>query len=547
MAVMNDRTTTGTRMLLAAVTMTYGASAVGASDRYFRIDVIDEQTGRGVPMVELSTTTGERYFTDSNGLVALDAPELMGREVWLHIASHGYTYPADGFGFRGVKLTPKAGERATLKIKRLNVAERLYRLTGAGIYRDAVLLGERPPIEAPLLNAEVAGQDSVLAAVYKEKIFWVWGDTARLRYPLGHFATAGATSELPGRGGLDPAVGVNYRYFTDDGGFSKGLVPLDRPGLVWTDGLLSINDAQGNERLFAHYVRMKNISTLEETGYVAFNDEKERFEVVKQLNVDTPLMAGSHPFHVNVNGEEYLYFPGVYPRPEAYAHIRVKANWESLLDPKQYEGFTCLRRGSRYDRDDPPLEFDDAGKLVWAWKRNTPSLNRMQLGELIEAGRIKRDECPVRFVDTDSGEPLAMNGGSIAWNEYRKRWVLITVNALPDRIEGGGGALFDAPGGDVYFAEANAPEGPWVYAKKIATHRAPDDNYDFYNPVHHGFFDQEGGRIIYFEGTLSTYFSKNRRAVPRYSYNQLMYRLDLSDPRLKLPAPPRGLSDVRPH
>jgi hypothetical protein len=150
----------------------------------------------------------------------------------------------------------------------------------------------------------------------------------------------------------------------------------------------------------------------------------------------------------------------------------------------------------------------------------------------------------VRLVDVDTGEPLTVNGGSIAWNAYRRRWILITVNALPDRIEGGGGALFDAPGGEVYFAEANAPEGPWVNAKKVATHSALGDKYDFYNPVHHPFFDQDGGRIIYFEGTLSTYFSKNRRGIPRYGYNQLMYRLDLADPRLKLPTPLPGMTEA---
>jgi hypothetical protein len=290
---------------------------------------------------------------------------------------------------------------------------------------------------------------------------------------------------------------------------------------------------------------MKDIITQEESGFMVFNDQTQQFDVVKQLDLDTPLVAGSHPFRANVGGEEYLYFSGAYPRPEAYAHVRVKANWKSLLDPAQYEGFTCLRAGSRYDKDDPPLERNDAGELVWAWKRNTPSLNRMQLHDLIESGKIESRESPVRFVDVDSGDPLALNGGSVAWNEYRRRWILIAVNALPDRIAGGGGALFDAPGGDVYFAEANAPEGPWVNAKRIATHCAPDDNYDFYNPVHHPFFDQDGGRTIYFEGTLSTYFSKNRRAAPRYSYNQLMYRLDLADSRLKLPAPPPGLSDVK--
>src|SRR4051812_50211584 len=52
-----------------------------ASDpgRYFAIEVVDEQTGRGVPMVELQTTYGGRYYTDSAGLIAFDEPGLMGR------------------------------------------------------------------------------------------------------------------------------------------------------------------------------------------------------------------------------------------------------------------------------------------------------------------------------------------------------------------------------------------------------------------------------------------------------------------------------------
>src|SRR5262249_10991329 len=38
-----------------------------------------------------------------------------------------------------------------------------------------------------------------------------------------------------------------------------------------------------------------------------------------------------------------------------------------------------------------------------------------------------------------------------------------------------------------------------------------------------------------FEGTYSHTFSGNQNPTPRYDYNQLMYRLDLADPRLALP------------
>ena len=87
--------------------------------------------------------------------------------------------------------------------------------------------------------------------------------------------------------------------------------------------------------------------------------------------------------------------------------------------------------------------------------------------------------------------------------------------------------------GEVWYAEADTPLGPWVYARKVVTH----DDYSFYNPKHHAMFDQEGGKIIYFEGTYTTTFSGSKDPTPRYDYNQIMYQLDLSDPRLALPVP----------
>ncbi|MEZ6059256.1 MAG: hypothetical protein R3C19_02730 [Planctomycetaceae bacterium] len=57
----------------------------------------------------------------------------MNQQVFFHVASHGYEFPADGFGYHGTRVKTVPGGSATLKIKRTNVAERLYRVTGAGI------------------------------------------------------------------------------------------------------------------------------------------------------------------------------------------------------------------------------------------------------------------------------------------------------------------------------------------------------------------------------------------------------------------------------
>src|SRR5262249_10018681 len=137
------------------------------SSDYFAIQVVDDKTDRGVPMVELQTTSGVRFYTDSNGWIALAEPGFLNQKVWFSIEAHGYEFPVDGFGCRGVSLETKPGGTAQLKIKRINIAERLYRITGQGIYRDTELLGRKPPIAEPMLNAQVTGQDGILTATYR--------------------------------------------------------------------------------------------------------------------------------------------------------------------------------------------------------------------------------------------------------------------------------------------------------------------------------------------------------------------------------------------
>src|SRR5579863_3594426 len=179
----------------------------------FRITVVDAETGRGVPLVELTTTNQLRYVTDSNGIVAFNEPGLMDQKVFFHVSSHGYEFPKDGFGYRGTTLDVRPGGSARLELKRLNIAERLYRVTGEGIYRDSLLTGAAAPIEKPLLNAQVFGSDSIVSAIFRGRLYWFWGDTLRPSYPLGNFHASGATSRLPRDGGLDPAAGVNLSYF----------------------------------------------------------------------------------------------------------------------------------------------------------------------------------------------------------------------------------------------------------------------------------------------------------------------------------------------
>jgi hypothetical protein len=83
--------------------------------------------------------------------------------------------------------------------------------------------------------------------------------------------------------------------------------------------------------------------------------------------------------------------------------------------------------------------------------------------------------------------------------------------------------------GEVWYSEAKQPTGPFATAVKIVTH----DKQSFYNVCHHDFLDRDGGRFLHLEGTYTHDFSGNPERTPRYNYNQVLYRLDLADPRLK--------------
>lgn len=143
--------------------------------------------------------------------------------------------------------------------------------------------------------------------------------------------------------------------------------------------------------------------------------------------------------------------------------------------------------------------------------------------KLIEKRQLKPEEAHFSLADTDSGKRIRMHRGSVRWNEHRQRWIMLAGQI------GGTSNL-----GEIYYAEAESPTGPWRKAKKIVTH----DTYSFYNPVHHPFFDQEGGRWIFFEGTYTHEFSGNKSPTPRYDYNQVMYRLDVDRASKSLAQPP---------
>ncbi|MHC4726988.1 MAG: hypothetical protein ACYS17_07115, partial [Planctomycetota bacterium] len=495
------------------------SSSESSTCNFFKIQVVDRQTGRGVPLVELRTTNDIRYFTDSNGIVAFYEPGLMDRDVFFFVESHGYEFPKDGFGYRGVRLKTNRGDGAVIKIKRINIAERLYRVTGQGIYRDSILTGHPVPLQNPVLNDQVTGQDSVYACVYRDRLFWLWGDTNRPSYPLGHFGTAGAVSNLPERGGLDPAIGVDLEYYVGENGFSRPICPFKERGMIWLDGLLTVKDNQGWQRMVAKFARMKSLGEAYERGLVVFNDTSQSFEPIVRSSADfLPYSDSGHAFRVSVDGEEYYYFGVQFPLT---VRMRVRAKWEDIIDPNRYEVLTSLGQKISDDGDSQRLDLaQDKNPYRWVHAEELVNGETITKVSLIKA--LKEEKKDVHLYDIESGNKIIPHGGSVYFNNYRNRWIMITVQQF-------GESSFL---GEVWYAEADTPIGPWAYARKIVTH----NKYSFYNPKQHPYFAKDSGRVVFFEGTFTHTFSGSaENATPRYDYNQIMYRLNLDDSRLTLP------------
>jgi hypothetical protein len=236
-----------------------------------------------------------------------------------------------------------------------------------------------------------------------------------------------------------------------------------------------------------------------------------------------PAYPGGQPTIVDDPDGRLIYFSLDLP------NLRVRADVASYLDLSQYEAFTPLRPGSTAKK--PELERDAEGRVVLGWKRNAPTLLSSAQDRLLRNGSLKREEATVIFRDVETGRTIHPHTSSLMWNPGRQAWSLIVLEV--------GGKSSNL--GEVWYAEADRPEGPWLYARKVVTH----ERYSFYNPRLHPYFAKDNGRILYFEATYTQTFSGNQDQTPRYDYNQIMYKLDLNDPRLNLPRPVVGFGPDR--
>jgi hypothetical protein len=340
-----------------------------------RIEVVDRETGWPVPLVELRTTHQARFVSDNAGVIAFDLPELMDRETWFTVIADGYEVPADGFGNRGVRLTPQRGQSLTVKVNRTSIAKRLGRITGSGLFAESQKLGA----ELDWPETGVLGCDTVQNAVHRGRMFWAWGDTSVAHYPLGIFHTTSATSTVQPLESFEPPVRLELDYFRDDAGRLRGVAQMPGSGPTWLTGYVSLPDKSGDSRLVATYFKIKPPLEPYECGLCVWNDGSERFEqlrtVWKKTDADRkhPPVPQGHPIIVDGDsGAKWVLFGDPLPK------LRCQATFAGWQDSKSWE----------------VLDPQD------------------------------------HFQSTDDGSEITPSSGSIAWNSYRKRYVTVFMQTF---------------------------------------------------------------------------------------------------------------------
>jgi hypothetical protein len=323
-------------------------------------------------------------------------------------------------------------------------------------------------LEPEVSESGILGCDSVQNAVHGGKLFWAFGDTILARYPLGVFdMTSGTTAPQP-LASFEPPLRLQLDYFRDTNGLPRGVARMPGSGPTWVSGYVSLPDKSGKPRLVGTYVKIKPPMDAYECGLCVWNDTTANFErhrVVWTKSAESPKQP---------------------PVPDGHpAFWKDPSGKEWVLFGNPLPNLRC------------PAAFE-AWENPAAWEVLTPQEN---------------------LASADDDKPIKPHTGSIAWNPFRKRWVTVFMQAF------GKPSVF----GELWYAEAEKPTGPWGKTVKILSH----DNYTFYNPRLHPEFTPAGSPILIFEGTFTREFADRPPATPRYDYNQILYRLDLDDHRLK--------------
>ena len=194
---------------------------------YFGVRVVDSSSGRGIPAARVSVLHWLDQWSDSLGYVAFQEPALA-TPTQLFV-----TVESDNYDKLAVSLNASLGRSLSLQLRRQLPAERLYRVTGPGIFRDAVLLGAKlPPAAAAVaasdsdLSHGIAGQDAMISAQFRDKIVLSFGDTRSASDGAGQTMTSNALAPTQAFSRERILDGLPLSYSLSPSGETRPSLPL---------------------------------------------------------------------------------------------------------------------------------------------------------------------------------------------------------------------------------------------------------------------------------------------------------------------------------
>jgi hypothetical protein len=500
-------------LLLASITISVQAAGL----RPFVIKVVDRLDQRPLPLVVLELENGLQFVTDNDGHISILKPDLQGRQVRFIVKGHGYiTSGLDFFKQQSFVVKIEPGKTAVLQLVKDQLADRLYRVTGAGRYNHTLLAGKVPSfLQKELLPGQVIGQDSLICLPWKNKLWHFYGDTLGLT--SYNFSASCATSPMPETAACDPDVGIPLDYITDENGFAAPMINTGQPGFTWIEYVLPVNLPAGKQTLLAKYVQHKTLEKVAEAGFAIFSQAKKRFSVFRRLPEKRPHKC-THPVPVKYQNETaFLLFPWELTLA-GLSEISNEAEHYYFSPLVEIAHVQASKDTVEIKQRSYQIERQSDGAIKYSWKKGgaamTPEVQKL----LFAKGLIKPQEMLFAPIDLESGERLKSFNGSIVYNSFKKCWIAINQGNKA---------------GEIFYSEADTPTGPWAFAVRVAKF----NDYNLYNPIIHPWFNKNAGQKIYFEGTYTNFFSDSKGKTAEADYNQVMFSLDLALPELELPIP----------
>ena len=142
---------------------------------------------------------------------------------------------------------------------------------------------------------------------------------------------AGATTDLPEK--LDPDAGIDLQVLHRPGWLRASAWPRWRArASSGSSGWSVLPDESGRERMIAYFHRRRGLGAVLEEGFVAYNDDKDQFEKLKDVPVGPALFPTGYPSRVQDRGGRVRLLHGPVPGPAGPGRL------EELPGPRLLRG-----------------------------------------------------------------------------------------------------------------------------------------------------------------------------------------------------------------